>query len=79
MTDLEKAKIKRLVEIEKNLSNLLPKIRELGWEFNYLKNKKLIEDINYIENQVKYAWSDIGSVRADLWLDWNKDVVGKSN
>ena len=75
MTDLEQSKIKRLVEIEKNLNNLLPKIRELSWEFNYLDNKKLIEDIDYIERQVTYAWGDIGSVRADLWLQWNKEEV----
>jgi hypothetical protein len=75
MTDQEKAKIKRLVKIEKNLSNLLPKIRELSWEFNYLKNKKLIEDIYYIHGQVQNAWSDIGSIRADLWLEWNKEEI----
>ena len=75
MTDQEKAKIQRLVEIEKNLSNLLPKIRALCWEFDFLHNEKLIEDINYIENQVKYAWGDIGSVRADLWLEWNKEEI----
>lgn len=62
--------IKRLFEIEKNLNNLLPKIRELSWEFNYLDNKKLIEDIDYIERQVTYAYSDIGSVRADLHWVW---------
>ena len=62
--------IKRLVEIEKNLNNLLPKIRELSWEFNYLDNKKLIEDIDYIQRQVRNAWSDIGGVRADLYWDW---------
>ena len=75
MTDLEQSKIKRLVEIEKNLNNLLPKIRELGWEFNYLDNKKLIEDIDYIERQVRNAWSDIGGVRAALWLQWNKEEI----
>ena len=75
MTDLEQSKIKRLVDIEKNLNNLLPKIRELSWEFNYLDNKKLIEDIDYIERQVRNAWSDIGGVRADLWLQWNKEEI----
>ena len=75
MTDLEQSKIKRLVEIEKNLNNLLPKIRELSWEFNYLDNKKLIEDVNYIGRQVRNAWSDIGGVRADLWLQWNKEEI----
>ena len=73
MTDYEKAILNKLFSIENNLRELQPKIEELGYNFVYTKDKELIDGIEYLRQKIRFMAADVGSIRADLFNDWNKD------
>ena len=71
MTDLEKTRINKLVLVEDQLRMLADKAIKLGWKYNYKDDKELIEDVTYLFSNLRNLANDIGSVRADLYLDWS--------
>lgn len=75
MTNIEKSRINNLKLIEDQLRTLVNKVDELGWKYNYKEDKELIENVAHISNMVRHLAIDVGTVRADLYLDWNKNYV----
>lgn len=75
MTNIEKSRINNLKLIEDQLRTLANKVDELGWKYNYKEDKELIENVAHISNMVRHLAIDVGTVRADLYLDWNKNYV----
>lgn len=75
MTNIEKSRINNLKLIEDRIRTLANKVDELGWKYNYKEDKELIENVAHISNMVRHLAIDVGTVRTDLYLDWNKNYV----
>ena len=75
MTDLEKARLNKLFLVEGQLGTLADKAIKLGWKYNYKDDKELIEDVTYLFNNLRNLANDIGNVRCDLYMEWNKEKV----
>lgn len=70
MTEKNKHKINRLVACEKQLKEMRTWLHPIHEKYNYNTDKELVEIIGKIDLFLGYVASDIGTIRADLWLEW---------
>lgn len=72
MTGEKQHKINRLVACEKQLREMSTWLYPIHEKYNYNTDKELVEIISKIDQFLNYVASDIGSIRADLWLEWEE-------